>query len=115
MISRFPCLRLSLVATICLTFSACSSHPSLSAESSSTPVQTSASTSAAGAGVYEGKLVRRPGTTPEDGKVYLIEKGKKRWVIDSRWLSSHGFRFPEDVNEIPAAALDAIPGGDPIQ
>ena len=64
---------------------------------------------------WEGKLVRRPGTTDEDGKVYLVQGGKRRWVVSSAWLKAHGFRFPEDVSIIPAEELAAIPVGEVIQ
>jgi len=72
-------------------------------------------TQSSAAAAYENKIVRRPGNTVEDGKVYLIERGKKRWVINASWLTSHGYHFPEDVMEIPATALDAIPAGEPVQ
>lgn len=64
---------------------------------------------------YEGRLVRRPGTTVEDAKVYLIRHGQKHWIWDGHWITSHGFRWPEDVNIISAAALARIPDGDPVQ
>ena len=67
------------------------------------------------AAAYENKLVRRPGPTAEDAKVYLVQAGKKRWVVNASWLASHGYHFPADVTEIPAPALDAIPAGDAIQ
>ncbi len=63
---------------------------------------------------WEGQLVRRPGNTPEDGKVYLIQDGKKRWVISADWLKRHGYNFPADVKEISANELAAIPLGDVI-
>jgi hypothetical protein len=64
---------------------------------------------------WEGKLVRRPGSTLEDGKVYLVQGGKKRWVVSADWLKAHGFKFPEELIVIPAEELAAIPLGDPIQ
>jgi hypothetical protein len=99
-----------LAMAMCLSLSGCSSSPTPSIGS-----QTSSASSRGGAEIYEGKLVRRPGPTPEDGKVYLVDKGKKRWVVDAKWLSAHGFRFPEDVSEIPASVLNMIPDGEPIQ
>lgn len=63
---------------------------------------------------YEGKLVRRLGNTPEDGKVYLIREGHKQWVIRADWIVSRGFRWPEDVTIISADDLAQIPPGDPI-
>jgi len=64
---------------------------------------------------YEGQLVRRPGDTPEDGKVYVVQKGKKRWIINGEWIPKNGYRWPDDVRMIPASELNAIPLGDPIQ
>jgi hypothetical protein len=64
---------------------------------------------------YEGKLVRRPGSSSEDGKVYVVQQGKKRWIVDASWCLGHGCRIPEDVTEIPADVFAAIPTGDPIQ
>jgi hypothetical protein len=64
--------------------------------------------------LHEGHLVRRPGTSPEDTKVYLIHEGKKQWVLDGQWLPAHGYKWPDDVNLIPAPDLAAIPEGDPI-
>ena len=64
---------------------------------------------------YEGRLVRRPGSSAEDGKVYVVQQGKKHWLIDGGWCATHGCRFPEDVVQIPADALESIPTGDPIR
>ena len=64
---------------------------------------------------YENKLVRRPGNTAEDGKVYIVQNGKKCWVVNASWFVGHGFKFPDDVREISTAEFDAIPLGDPIQ
>ena len=63
----------------------------------------------------EGQLVRRPGETPEDGKIYLVRDGIKHWVLDAKWLMRHGYHWPGDVIVIPAAELDSIPLGDPIR
>ena len=64
---------------------------------------------------YENKLIRRPGATPEDGKVYVVKEGKKRWVVNASWFPAHGFTFPGDVQEISVAEFDSIPTGEPIQ
>jgi uncharacterized membrane protein len=66
---------------------------------------------AAGAPSYEGQLVRRPGSTPEDEKVYIVKDGMKHWVMDKRWIIENGLRWPEDVKTIPGHELDAIPTG----
>ena len=63
---------------------------------------------------YEGKLVRRQGNSPEDSKVYLVREGLKQWVMDSAWLTAHGYRWPEDVNIVGPGELEEIPVGDPI-
>jgi hypothetical protein len=62
----------------------------------------------------EGKLVRRSGASPEDGKVYIVCGGMKHWIINARWIEANGFRWPQDVNVISAQDLDQIPSGDPI-
>jgi hypothetical protein len=66
-------------------------------------------------GGYEGRLVRRPGDSAEDAKVYLVRDGRKHWVWDGHWITAHGFRWPDDVNFISAAELAQFPEGDPIQ
>jgi hypothetical protein len=85
--------------------------------SNSQPSQPVAATAppAAPAGPYENVLVRRPGATPEDGKVYVVQNGKKHWVVNASWFTGHGFKFPDDVHQIPVSEFDAIPSGDPIQ
>jgi SAM-dependent methyltransferase len=64
--------------------------------------------------VYEGKLVRRAGNTPEDGKVYVVRQGRKHWIVNAGWVSENGYRWPEDINVLPATVLDSICSGDPI-
>ena len=84
---------------------------------SETTAKTSKQGVTAGAPIskWEGKLVRRPGTTTEDGKVYVVQGGKKRWVAAGVWLKEHGYKFPEDVSVISAEELASIPKGDVIQ
>jgi uncharacterized membrane protein len=63
---------------------------------------------------FQGLLVRRPGPGAEDGKVFLVRDGRKCWVLNGSWLTSHGYTWPDDVNFISAADLAAIPEGAPI-
>ena len=65
--------------------------------------------------LYEGQLVRRPGPSPEDGKVYLVHQGQKHWVLNGQWIAAHGYKSPDDINLIPPADLAPIPEGDPIR
>ena len=81
---------------------------------SSTPAPTASATQALSS-AYENKLVRSPGNSAEDGKVYVVQGGKKRWVVNASWLGGHGFKFPDDVHEVSVAEFDSIPTGDPIQ
>jgi hypothetical protein len=60
-------------------------------------------------------LARRPGSTPEDEKVYIVKDGVKHWVPDRQWIIENGFRWPGDVKVIPARELDAIPTGAVIE
>lgn len=60
---------------------------------------------------YDHLLVRRPGKSPEDGKVYVVSNGEKRWVLHGEWIQAHGYKWPNDVHNIPASELDAIPTG----
>ena len=64
---------------------------------------------------YEGQLVRRAGSSGEDAKVYLVHKGQKHWVSVGNWITSHGYKWPDDVHVIPAPELAQIPEGTPIQ
>jgi hypothetical protein len=65
---------------------------------------------------WEGLLVKRPaGPTVEDGKVYLVRGGKRCWVLSAEWLKLHGYKFPDDVKEIPADELSSIPLGEEIR
>ncbi len=58
--------------------------------------------------------MRRPGSGPEDTKVFLIEAGLKRWIITGEWLQLHGYRLG-DAKLISAEELAAIPSGEEIQ
>jgi hypothetical protein len=63
---------------------------------------------------FEGCLVRKPGDTPEDQKVYFVENGRKRWVTTAEWIIAKGMKWPSDVQLITAAELDAILPGPPL-
>ena len=74
------------------------------------------SSSARGAGSkWEGQMIRRPGSTPEDGKIFIVSDGTRHWVISAKWLTQHGYNFPQDVHVISAEALAQIPEGNAIQ
>jgi SAM-dependent methyltransferase len=60
---------------------------------------------------FEGCLVRRPGETAEDQKVYFVENGRKRWVTTADWIIAKGMNWPSDVQLITPEELDAIPPG----
>jgi uncharacterized membrane protein len=64
---------------------------------------------------YENMVVRRPGDSVEDGKIYLVRGGERHWIINGSWLGANGYAWPDDVNIIPPADLAAIPEGAPIQ
>lgn len=63
---------------------------------------------------FSGCLVRRPGETPEDQKVYYVENGRKRWVTTAEWIIAKGMNWPGDVQLITAEELDAILTGPPL-
>jgi hypothetical protein len=63
----------------------------------------------------EGALVRCPGHSPEDDKVYVVLQGRKRWVLHLEWFTAHGYRWPQDLQVISAEALEAIPAGAPVE
>lgn len=65
-------------------------------------------------GKWEGKLIQGPGARPIDQKVYLVQDGKRRWVVHAEWLTAHGYAWPGDVHHVSAEEVDAIPAGDTI-
>ena len=93
----------------------CTSNPSSPEPVVAPTVAPVATATPAPVSQYEKKLVRRPGKGVEDGKVYVVQNGKKRWVVNASWFAANGYKFPAEVNEISAAELDAIPTGEPIQ
>jgi hypothetical protein len=84
---------------------ACGGHDEKSTQDNPTPAPSG----------YEHHLVRRAGSSVEDQKVYWVDGGKKRWVIESAWVTAHGYRWPQDVETIPAPALAAMPAGEPVR
>jgi hypothetical protein len=103
---------LKTIFAVVLCMWACSCGPT-----STPPIEKSATvaTPSPTASLYENELVRRPGTTVEDGKVYLVQNGTKRWIVNASWFAANGFKFPDDVRQISPADLDAIPTADPIK
>jgi hypothetical protein len=59
---------------------------------------------------WEGQLLKRPGHSLEDDKIYLVEGGYKRWVVSLDWLWLHGYKST-DVRSVNAEDLAAIPLG----
>lgn len=50
--------------------------------------------------------------SPEFGnRVYYVEYGRRHWVRDASWLSKHGFRWPEDVLDVPETVLKSYANG----
>ena len=62
---------------------------------------------------FEGCLVRRPGETVEDQKVYFIDKGRKRWVTTGDWIIANGMSW-HDLQLITAEELEALLPGPPL-
>src|SRR5271169_2702291 len=63
---------------------------------------------------WEGKLVRRPGNSSEDSKIYLVQGGKKHWVVSPAWLEQRGYKLG-DTSLISPEELASIPTGEPFQ
>lgn len=99
-----------LIFTAILFINEGCSRPAANNESSQTSVITQSLTSK-----WEGRLVRRPGSTAEDQKIYLVKNGKKCWVTSGEWLRQHAYRFPDDVKVISEEELAQIPEGPAIQ
>ena len=55
----------------------------------------------------DGKLVRAPGDTAEDQKVYLVCEGRKHWVKTVDWLRQHGMRLDQTI-QVEHQVLDSI-------
>jgi hypothetical protein len=107
-------MKLMLVGVVALA--ACGKRPDTTAAPAE-PIPTPAAETApvaearstAAVSPYEGKIVRRAPTDggKQDGWFY-VKNGKRRWIVDAGWLETQGLK-PEDVIEIPADALSAIP------
>jgi len=123
-ISVLPTIILGLFLSACTSgpsaptpVTAPTSTPAAAATSAVTATPAAAATSVATTppSKYENTLVRRPGNSPEDSKVYVVQNGRKRWVVNASWFAAHGFKFPDAVQVLTNAEFDAIPIGDPIQ
>ena len=98
----------SIILAIAVLFaSGCSSDRPVNDSKSAT----SAPAASGPPSAWEGKLVKAGDNDP---KIYLIEKGKKRWVTSPDALQKHGFQW-DDVKRVSAADLTAVPEGAPIQ
>jgi hypothetical protein len=59
----------------------------------------------------EGQLVACPeASSPESGRIYLIEGGEKHWVATPKWLLLHGYNTAV-LKPISAKDLAIIPAG----
>lgn len=63
---------------------------------------------------WDGRLVRKAGDTPEDGKVYVVLCGRRHWVTSGAWIARHGYAWPSSVHIVPGDEVDALPLGAPI-
>jgi hypothetical protein len=109
--------RLNLGCTLLVVVSTFAFDAGCSSNSANPAINPSATsgTPSSTASIWENKLVSRPGTKPEDTKIYVVQNGRKHWVVNGAWLAAHGFKFPDDVHIISPAELDAIATGDTIQ
>ncbi|MBA4372479.1 MAG: hypothetical protein C0402_06410 [Thermodesulfovibrio sp.] len=62
--------------------------------------------------IFEGALVRGKDGSNE-GKVYLIEKGQKRWITSPSVFEKCGFKWNQ-IRTVGAETLNAVPTGEPI-
>ncbi|MBB5734591.1 hypothetical protein FHT09_000290 [Xanthomonas arboricola] len=108
---RIHVLAFSLVVMGALA--GCGKRPGADAASADQPAATPAEAQAPAASTpvspYEGKVVRRAPVdgSKEDGWFY-VKDGKRHWIVDASWLATQGLK-PEEVIEISADALQAIP------
>jgi hypothetical protein len=72
------------------------------------PKTESSQTQPATVSPLENKMIRRPCNAPEDAKVYVVQGGKKHWIVDARGFATHAFRFPGDVL-VPVSEFDCDP------
>lgn len=62
----------------------------------------------------EGALFRGNGTTWDEQKLFIIQGGKKRWIIYGDWLERNGYAWPQNVNFVEHGVLSTVPDGEPI-
>lgn len=57
-----------------------------------------------------GMLLRSPASEFGD-RVFYVENGRRHWVRDGVWLRRHGFRWPDDVRDVPPDMLYSFANG----
>jgi hypothetical protein len=57
-----------------------------------------------------GVLLRSQGSRFGE-RVFFCADGHRHWVMDAEWLAQHGFRWPDDVQDVPEAVLEAFRPG----
>lgn len=61
---------------------------------------------------YDGRLIRVPGNSPEEQKVFFVHHGKRCWISSMNWILSRG--MAANIQVISPAELRAIPIGPTI-
>jgi ABC-type polysaccharide/polyol phosphate transport system ATPase subunit len=59
-------------------------------------------------------LVRGRGFDFEGKKIFLIRDGKRSWIQDPAWLTTHGYRWPDDVEFVDDVVIRSIPETEPV-
>lgn len=65
--------------------------------------------------LYQGRLVSRRGGVGQEEPMFLVDGGTKHFLEDRNWLIRNGYRWPNDVDFIPATEIAAIPDGAPLR
>ena len=62
----------------------------------------------------EGRLIKQPGDSAEEGKVYVVKGGKRRWIVHGSWIAARASEFPAGVEVLSSSDVLAVPLDDPI-
>ena len=44
-------------------------------------------------------------------RVFFCRNGHRHWVTHAEWLAQHGFRWPDDVQDVSDAVIEAFRPG----